>query len=276
MKLGIVQYESRASHRESLESLRSLLAAQRVEAELILLPEYADLSPRLGRRLAEEAKPLEENPFLAGLVDLASEHGAVIVAGVVEKSGSCLYSTVASVDASGRISRLYRKRLLFDALGYRESSIFCRGTEPPRLLELQEMRVAPLVCYELRFPEAAREAALRGATVVAYVAAWYPGPGKEEQLRFLAQARASENTVYVAVADQPAPGFTGRSMVVDPRGVVVLDAGPWPGYVEAQLSPAALRDAREGLPVLTQSRGLWRWLYEAQCGEDQGGGHAVD
>ena len=249
-----------------------------MEAELVLLPEYGDVSPRgLGaEELRGLARPLDGNPFLEGLRVLAAEYGAVFVAGVLERSGGCVYSSVVAVEPGGAVELLRRKALLFDALGFSESRVLCPGEPRFPVRVVAGLRVGVVVCFELRFPEASRLPALAGAEALLVPAAWYPGPGKEEQLRFLAQARASENTVYLVLADQAPPGFAGRSMVVDPFGHVVLDLGVRPGYGEALLEQDVLREARERLPLLRLVRGRLGGLYEAEGGEDEGGGDAVE
>ena len=278
LRVGVAQYEASRSPVESLGRLRRVLGRGRVEAELVVLPEYSDVSPRgLGAgELRGLARPLDGNPFIEGLRGLAEEYGSVFVAGVVERSGGCVYSSVVAVEPGGGVELLRRKALLFDALGFRESRVLCRGEPRFPVRVVAGLRAGVVVCFELRFPEASRLPALGGAEALLVPAAWYPGPGKEEQLRFLAQARASENTVYLVLADQAAPGFAGRSMVVDPFGHVVLDLGARPGYGEAFLDPEVLREARERLPLLRVARGLLGGLQEPQGGEDEGGGDAVD
>jgi predicted amidohydrolase len=237
---------------ESLEAARRLLGASRVEADLVLLPEYSDVAPAglSAEELRRRARGLGENVFVEGLVGLAAEHGAVFVAGVLERDAGCVYSTVVAVLPSGRVEPVYRKAVLFDALGYRESSILCPGGWGPGLLALRGLRLGVLVCFELRFPELARALAAAGADALLVSAAWYHGPGKEEQLRFLAQARASENTVYLFLSDQAPPVFAGRSMAVDPYGHVMLDLGHRLSYSEAVLDEGVVADARERLPLL--------------------------
>ena len=249
--VGVAQYEAARSRGESLERLRLLLGRYWRNADVIVLPEYSDVSPLQSReRLAAAAVPLEENSFLTGLAELAEELGSHFIAGVLEEEAGCRYSSVALVTVTGRVELLYRKRVLFDALGYRESETLCPGRLPLRVARLSGWRIGVAVCYELRFPEIARALAHCGADIIAYPAAWYAGPGKEEQLTLMARARAAENTVYTVVADQYGERLAGRSLVADPYGVKILDLGHGSGYAEAVLDPARLREARRALPLL--------------------------
>ena len=195
--------------------------------------------------------------------------------GFLERSGDCVYSSVVMVRPSGGAEVVYRKNVLFDALGYRESSVLCRGDKPPSLVEVTGLRVGVIVCFELRFPEMARSLALQGVELVLVPAAWYSGSGKEEQLRFLAQARASENTAYLAIASMTGPDFVGRSMLVDPMGFVVLDAGTREVYVEGMVDTDYLREVRRTLPLLelqpVANQAMERALEEAEFAEDERG-----
>ena len=109
---------------------------------------------------------------------------------------------------------------------------------PPRLEGVFKTRLAKMgmmTCYELRFPEMARILALQGAELIVVPTAWLAGRMKEEHLHVLAKARALENTVFVAVASQTGRIFTGRSLVVDPFGVSVCDAGEEEGLTMAEI-----------------------------------------
>ena len=82
-----------------------------------------------------------------------------------------------------------------------------------------------MTCYDLRFPELARLLVAAGAEVLVVPAAWVAGPRKVDHWRTLLRARAIENTAFVVGAAQPAPRYSGHSMVVDPRGEVLCEAG---------------------------------------------------
>ncbi len=111
-----------------------------------------------------------------------------------------------------------------------------------------------LICYEIRFPELPRLLALAGAEVLLVPAAWVAGPLKEDHWTTLLRARALENTVYVAASDQVGPVFVGRSMLVDPLGVIVAGAGEDPGLVLGEVDLERIATARDRLPLLQQRR----------------------
>ena len=93
------------------------------------------------------------------------------------------------------------------------------------VVDLAGWRLGLMTCYDLRFPELARALVDAGAEVLVVPAAWVAGPRKVDHWRTLVRARAIENTVYVVAAAQPAPRYAGHSMVVDPLGDVLAEAG---------------------------------------------------
>ena len=115
-----------------------------------------------------------------------------------------------------------------------------------------------MTCYDLRFPEFARRLVDAGAELIVVPAAWVAGPRKVDHWRTLVTARAIENTVYVAAVGQPAPRYTGHTMVVDPLGDVLVEAGPGdagePEVLTAEVDRTTLADARRTNPSLANRR----------------------
>ncbi len=238
--------------RETVERLASRVR----DAELVILPEYSGGLP--GR----------QDPGWTGFLERLSERlGVPLLAGVVEEAGGCRYSSVALFEPGSGYRVVARKAMLFDALGVSESRVLCRGGLEGRIVEVEGVRVGVLICYELRFPEIARMLALQGAVLLAAPSAWYQGPLKEEHLVCSARCRALENTVYLAVADLPGPRFAGRSMLVDPMGVVRLQLGPEPGYAEGVVDVGYVGEVRGKLPVLRDASRLLGSKLPAEHGE---------
>jgi predicted amidohydrolase len=144
---------------------------------------------------------------------------------------------------------------LFDALGARESDLFGSGSEAV-LFTVRNFTVGIVTCYDLRFPELAKQEALSGARILVVPAAWFRGPLKEEQWQTLLMARASETTSYVIGVGNAHDAFIGRSMVVDPLGVKVFDLGYGNRVGTYEIDDSRISDAREKIPVLEQSRNL--------------------
>ncbi|MFC0556337.1 carbon-nitrogen hydrolase family protein [Planotetraspora thailandica] len=240
----------------NLETVREALARAE-EADLAVFPE-ATLT-RFGRGVADAAEPLD-GPFVTGLAEAAREHGVAVVAGVFEPAGDGrVANTAVAVDATGRIAGSYRKIHLFDSFGARESELVAPGDDPV-VVEVAGLRLGLVTCYDIRFPELTRELVDRGADAFAVIAAWGSGPMKEEHWVTLVKARAVENTTWtIAVGQAPNPaagdGFgVGRSMLVDPMGVVRHDLGPGPAVQVGEIDPALTESVRRTLPSLEHRR----------------------
>ena len=124
------------------------------------------------------------------------------------------------------------------------------------------------ICYDIRFPELTRALAVGGASLVTVSAAWQAGLFKEEHWVTLLRARAIENTVWIAAVgqvpdtgDKPtrAPTGVGRSMLIDPLGVVRADLGPSPEVAVVNADMSLVETVRETLPSLANRREDVSW-----------------
>ncbi|MET8988093.1 carbon-nitrogen hydrolase family protein [Nonomuraea wenchangensis] len=233
---------------------RAREALSRAEgADLAIFPE-ATLT-RYGRRITGLAEPLD-GPFVSGLAEAAREHGLAVIAGTFEPGDGRVRNTAVALDAQGELRAAYRKIHLFDSFGAKESDLVEPGTEPA-VVELAGLRIGLITCYDVRFPELGRALVDRGAELFAVIAAWGSGPLKEDHWTTLVRARALENTMWTAAVGQaPNPGESsdgygvGRSMLVDPLGVVRADLGTAPGVQVVRIDRASTESARATLPCL--------------------------
>ncbi|MEV0307017.1 carbon-nitrogen hydrolase family protein [Nonomuraea fuscirosea] len=223
------------------------------DAELAIFPE-ATLT-RYGRRITDLAEPLD-GPFVTGLAEAAREHGIAVIAGVFEPGDGRVHNTAVAIDAQGEMRAAYRKIHLFDSFGAKESDLVAPGAEPV-VVELAGVRVGLVTCYDIRFPELTRALVDQGAELFAVIAAWGSGPLKEDHWVTLVRARALENTMWTAAVGQaPNPAESsdgygvGRSMLVDPMGVVRADLGTGPGVRVVEVDHEWTATARATLPCL--------------------------
>ncbi|MFG2073334.1 carbon-nitrogen hydrolase family protein [Nonomuraea maritima] len=238
----------------SVNLKRAREALARAEgADLAIFPE-ATLT-RYGRRVTDLAEPLD-GPFVSGLAEGARQHGLAVIAGVFESGGDRVRNTAVVIDAEGAVTAAYRKIHLFDSFGARESDLVAPGAEPV-VAEVAGVRVGLITCYDVRFPELARALVDQGAEMFAVIAAWGSGPLKEDHWVTLVRARALENTMWTAAVGQaPNPGESsdgygvGRSMLVDPLGVVRADLGTGPGVQVVEVDHEYTAAARATLPCL--------------------------
>jgi predicted amidohydrolase len=161
------------------------------------------------------------------------------------------------IGPDGEDLAVYRKIHMFDVdaggVSYRESEHERAGTEPV-VAPLGDLSLGMTVCYDLRFPELFRILALRGARVITVPSAFTLATGRDHW-EVLLRARAIEDQVFVVAPNQSgeAPPYYssfGRSMIVDPWGVVLATAPDGEGFVAADLDLAAQDRVRESLPSL--------------------------
>ena len=229
-------------------------------ADLAVFPEATQI--RFGSNLRAAAEPLD-GPFCSGLAAAAKDTGVALVAGVFEPGpDGRVYNTAVAYDGTGQLVASYRKLHLFDAWGQRESDLVAPGSIPV-ICTLAGVRTGLEICYDVRFGELSRALAAAGASLIVLPAAWAAGLFKEDHWVTLVRARAIENTVWVAAVGQvpdPDEPFTraatgvGRSMLVDPLGVVRVDLGPGPGIAVAEVGTDLIRTVRARLPSLDNRR----------------------
>ncbi|QIK68080.1 carbon-nitrogen hydrolase family protein [Nocardioides sp. HDW12B] len=249
-----------AASRRPAENRERLAALEVPPAEIVVLPEVfqRDLgSP--DDDLGPDAEDLD-GPFVQALTERAAAHGGTWIAGMVERTTDGRpFNTLVAVGAAGLLAS-YRKIHLYDSFGYLESDRLVAGERTPVLLDVGGLSVGLMTCYDLRFPELARELSRAGADLLVVPAAWVAGPRKVAHWRTLATARAVENLAYVAAVGQPGPRYSGHSLVVDPRGEVVAEAGDEDGaLVRAEISLDLVAEAREENPSLGNRRDAEPW-----------------
>jgi predicted amidohydrolase len=159
---------------------------------------------------------------------------------------------------SGEIIARYDKIHMFDVdlpggESYRESSLYRPG-DAATVAELPWARLGLSICFDLRFPHLYRELAQSGASLIAAPAAFTRTTG-EAHWHVLLRARAIETGAFVVAAAQGGRHEDGRetyghSMIVDPWGRVVVEAGDGPGIIIADIDPAESATARARIPVL--------------------------
>jgi predicted amidohydrolase len=249
-ELGVALVQT-ASSRLPEENRDHLEALEVPPAELVVLPEcYQRDFGAPDEPLGPDAEELD-GPFVTALSAKAAEHGGTWVAGMLERSEDPdrPYNTLVVCDGDG-LQASYRKIHLYDSFGFKESDRLLAGPRTPLCLEISGVQVALITCYDLRFPELPRALSRRGAQLFVVPSAWVAGPRKVPHWRTLVTARAIENVAYVAAVGQSAPRYTGHSMLVDPRGDVVVEAGDPDEVLLGTVSSRVLEEARTENPSL--------------------------
>lgn len=246
-------------------------------ADLVVLPEYSSgWEPRLVPELAQR----EDGPFLHSIRERAAQAGIAVVVGLVAAGGAPgrAINITWAISRAGELLGNYTKVHLYDAYGTKESDLLDAGDPAsdgaPLVVEIAlgegqpDLLVGIATCYDLRFPESLRalypepggEFSGLAPDLLVVGAAWAAGPGKAEQLRILAAARAIENTTHLALASQSGQGRVGGSAVFDPRGVAISEVssqgqqGAQVRIAVADLDRELLAEVREASPVLAHRR----------------------
>jgi omega-amidase len=290
LPLALVQLqpgEDAASNRRAAEAwLERALdpPAGTPRPRLLMLPEIWN-APYAAERFADYAEPVPEpgsllsegpSPSLAVVARLAQRHGVSVIAGSIPERGADgrLYNTATVIAADGRLLAKHRKLHLFDVdvpggIRFRESDSLTggdrltvlAGTGDPLATGLAEPPgLGLLICYDIRFPELALLMQQQlGAAVIACPAAFNTTTGPRHW-QLLMRARAVDTQCYVLACSSARPeggeGYPsyGHSLVVDPWGTVIAEAGTAEQVLHAQLDLAQVALARRAIPTGQQRR----------------------
>ncbi|KQK31913.1 hypothetical protein ARD30_08640 [Bosea thiooxidans] len=245
----------------NLEAIARLTAeAASRGARLVVFPEAAMFDFTASAEAIAAVARSEGIRFEAALRDLAIEHDVAIVAGLYgEGQGRLATNTMVAWSPEGTVLGRYEKLHLYDAFHYRESEKNQTAPLQPdfgelTLFELDGLRFGLMNCYDIRFPEMSRLLVDRGADVLLVASGWVSGPLKELHWQTLLQARAIENTCFVAASCQPPPLSVGHSMIIDPAGLATALVAAEQGLAIARISRARLLEVRRTLPCLEHRR----------------------
>jgi N-carbamoylputrescine amidase len=221
--------------------------------------------------LFDLAEPIP-GPTSESFARLAAELSIAIIGSVFERRAAGVYhNTALAIDADGSLLGLYRKMHIPDDPLYFEKYYFTPGDLGFRCFDTRYARVAPLICWDQWYPEAARLAALSGAQVLFYPTAigWHPaekaeyGAAQHDAWRTIQRSHAIANGLYVAAVNRvgyegpPAHGleFWGGSFVADPFGRVLAEASDSAEEtLIVECDPRQIEETRRNWPFLRDRR----------------------
>lgn len=264
-RVAAIQMVSSADLQANLQTASELLkeAAGR-GATLAVLPENFGYFGQQGLGEIGAAERSETGPLRSFLATQARKLGLWIVGGTIPIAGEGkLSASCMVVDSGGREVARYDKMHLFDVevedahRQYRESADFVHGSGPA-LAATPAGPTGLAVCYDLRFPELFRFLALRGCSVFAVPAAFTETTGAAHW-SLLMRARAVENLGWMIGAGQGGEHSDrrrtwGHSMIVDPWGEIVVQAGLGEAVITAEIDPRRVAELRARMPVLEHTR----------------------
>lgn len=218
---------------------------------LVVLPEMFASGFSMRPAAISDSRTRETQGFLA---DTAQTLGIYLVGGVVTDGNARLgRNECVGYDPQGRELVRYCKLHPFTLGG--ESKHYEAG-EKISLFEWGGFKVAPFICYDLRFPEIFRAAVRQGANLFLVIASW--PVVRIDHWNALLKARAIENQAYVAGVNRcgqdPQLSYSGQSQIVSFTGESIATAGEEEGSCQAELSRADLSDYRQRLPFLADMR----------------------
>lgn len=201
----------------------------------------------------EDVADREGEPTVSFLQTQAKQHNVHIIGGsVANKKHNRFYNTALVVNRNGRLVHQYDKIHLVPMLD--EPAYLTGGAEKAKMFTLDGVKMGLLICYDLRFPELARKFALEGVAVLYVVAEW--PLARRDHWRTLLLARAIENQMVIVACNRigayDGTTFAGTSLVADPWGKVVTEAGENEVQtVVAEINLAQVPEVRRQVPVFT-------------------------
>ncbi|MGH7972858.1 MAG: nitrilase-related carbon-nitrogen hydrolase [Limisphaerales bacterium] len=245
-----ISWENKAQNFSNVHRL--LAQAAPGSGSLVALPEMFATGFSMNTAAIAEPYGGDTEVFLASM---AREFGVYILGGAAMRGRDGLVRNKALLfSPTGELAGFYAKMRPFTPGG--ESEHYTAG-EKPTVFPLPACHLAPLICYDLRFPELFRASAATHRLELFVVIANWPQKRVLHWTRLL-QARAIENQAYVVgvnrVGQDPFYTYSGHSAVIDFNGDIIADAGEAEGFVCATLDFATLKKYRDGLPFLKDMR----------------------
>ncbi|WP_416519481.1 carbon-nitrogen family hydrolase [Streptomyces achromogenes] len=252
MRASLIQVA--VDEREPVASRRRRLAAlvrEQSGADLVVLPELWTTGAFAYEEFGREAEPLE-GPTHEVMAKAASDAGVWLHAGSIPERdpGGTLYNTSLVFSPSGELAAAYRKIHRF---GFDKGEAVLMGAGRDLVtVRLPDTTLGVATCYDLRFPELFRALADAGAETLVIPAGW--PERRRAHWTLLARARAVENQAFVLACGTAGTHAgvpqAGHSIVVDPWGEVLAEAGPGEEVLTVDIDPAKPAATREQFPAL--------------------------
>jgi predicted amidohydrolase len=271
--VSCIQFTSARDYEPNIRVVSDLVRRARDGgADFVMTPENTGFTEPVGKLRREKARDEANHPVLAALREVAQETGVWLLIGSLAVDLSREPATAESdrrlanrsylIDPGGAVVARYDKIHMFDVdlaggESYRESNAFRPGGRAV-LAETPWGILGMTVCYDLRFPHLYRALAQAGADFLAIPSAFTVPTGKAHW-HVLLRSRAIENGCFVFAPAQWGEHAEGRrtyghSLIVDPWGEVLADAGEGVGIVSARIDLAAIAKARRMVPSLQHDR----------------------
>lgn len=229
-----------------------IAAACKENCDIIVLPELWSTGYDLTRLLAIADKHAKST--ISFLKELALKHQVHIVGGsIANNKGNGIYNSLIVIDKSGEVIHEYDKLHLFQLM---DEHLYLKSGTSSGLFSLENSTFASMICYDIRFPEWIRTHTTKGAEAIFVVAEW-PKP-RLAHWKSLLIARAIENQCYVIACNRvgadPDNIFAGHSMVIDPWGEIVAEAGEIEEILSAAIDLEKVTEVRKTIPIFADRK----------------------
>ena len=241
-----------ADVRKNIKQFEDLTAeAARRGSHLVVFPELWSTGYALDQA-REFGAALNAGTF-AHVSTIATQHRISVVGSLLEKRGMEVANSATFFAPNGKLLGVYRKIHLFQLM---DEHKWLQAGAAPLMMDLPWGRTGIAICYDLRFPELFRRYAVEGCRLIVVSAEW--PTQRIEHWRTLLQARAIENQCYMiacnAVGQTGDTVFGGHSMIVDPWGKIVMEAGETPALLTAEVELDLVDEVRSRIPVFDDRR----------------------
>ncbi|WP_077736951.1 carbon-nitrogen family hydrolase [Bacillus sonorensis] len=237
---------------ENLKKAERLIEAESRHADILVLPELwttgYDLKKldEIGDDEGEQTKAWLRKTAKANLVH-------IVCGSVAVKKKDGVYNTMYIADRHGQLIKEYSKVHLFQLM---DEHLYLSAGSADGGFEIEGTPAAGVICYDIRFPEWIRKHTSKGAGIL-FVAAEWPRP-RLDHWRSLLIARAIENQCFIAACNcsgkNPENEFAGHSMIIDPLGRVLAEAGHEETVISAEIDLKDIEKTRGHIPVFEDIR----------------------
>lgn len=238
------------ANRQKVEEL--IAEAAEEKPDIVVLPETWNTGffPENVKELADK----NGEPTRSLLAKLAQKHAVNIVGGSVSNNiDGKVYNTNFVFNRNGELVSSYNKIHLFSPAD--EHEVFERGKEV-NVFEIEGVKAATVICYDIRFVELIRTLALQGIEIL-FVPAQWPHP-RLEHWKTLIKARSIENQMFVAAVNGSGKSdtleFCGNSMLLDPWGKVIVKADEQEKIITGEVDLSIIKEIREKINVFRDRR----------------------
>ncbi|MBH5317900.1 carbon-nitrogen family hydrolase [Paenibacillus sp. GSMTC-2017] len=256
LRLALLQMNIDAGNPEiNFGKLRDLLeevVQSEKKPDVIMFPEMWNTGYALTEiEVLADSDGMRTKKFLSSF---SKEHNVYIIGGsIAEKKTDGVYNTIYAFDRDGNTIADYSKIHLFRLM---DEEKFLKAGAKHGKLEIEGEQAGMMICYDIRFPELTRTLALGGAKIL-FVPAEWPHP-RLHHWRTLLMARAIENQMYVVACNRMGKSgetnFFGHSLVIDPWGEIVAEAGEEETILYADIDLDLVDQVRTRIPVFEDRR----------------------